>query len=192
MEKRFEQWPVLIKKRCLQIVLLQEVCVARAPLGIRNFSIAHPLSETSTCLDWYRQPSRARSSLESISVSPVILGELDVIVDYKFVDVANDVEVPLPWYVIGLKNRDASAQLINASFGVRRQGTSTAPAAATQGPCGFAQNQRPTPLLRRSAVSRFARASLKSGLTAKACSRLRMTRSNSPIGYKAQARLFKY
>src|SRR3990172_3485815 len=112
MVKRLEQWPVLIEERGLGVVLFQEACVARAPPGIRNFSIAHPLSETPTCLDWYRQPSRARSRLESISVPPVILGELDVIVDYKFVDMANDVEVPLPWYVIGLKNRDASAQLI--------------------------------------------------------------------------------
>ena len=75
------------------------------PAGLRESHVANQPIQFDAHRD--REPLNSLWSLNPISIPPVVLRVLEIIAKDKQIDFANDIEIPLPRYVVGLQNGDS-------------------------------------------------------------------------------------
>ena len=75
-------------------------------MAITNLNIGNTWLFTKTISDRETEPRTPFFRFDLIAISPIVLRELNVVEKYKGVTVGNEVEIPPPGQVIGLKHND--------------------------------------------------------------------------------------
>lgn len=94
-----------LKERCRGIALLQAVPMLALPLWVTYLDIRYELA--LLVFDGNCNPGLTLHRLYLVAVTPVVFCKLHIVINYKFIDRINNVEIALPRDVVGLEDCDS-------------------------------------------------------------------------------------
>src|ERR1035441_6691075 len=97
---------IAAKLRGASVVAYERLPVAIRPLTFGHLRLADPLREAARRANRDREPCRPSGSFDAISITPVVLGELDRIENDELIYRTDQVEVSLPWNIVRLQDSD--------------------------------------------------------------------------------------
>jgi hypothetical protein len=101
-----EQRPVLVEMRGAPVVVRQRLPMPFGPMGIADPNIFDPLQVSALHFDGNRQPGNPCARFDPVPVAPVAHGVLGIVEQDEFIARVDEIEIALPWNVIGLHQCD--------------------------------------------------------------------------------------